>query len=325
MMNKDPSQFTSSGDQKSPFIPVYSDLLQTGELGRRANQAYQHLQDCDLCARYCHMNRRQTIKGAVCRTGEGAIVNSFGAHHGEEDPLRGWNGSGTIFFSWCSLRCVFCQNWEISQKGRGQEVEPEQLAEMMLQLQSQGCHNINFVTPSHVVAQIIAAVEIAAQQGLNIPLVYNTGGYDSPEALALLDGIIDIYMPDMKYGESRLARQYSKVRNYVEVNFAAVKEMHRQVGDLQLDANGVAQRGLLVRHLVLPANIAGSDKVLAFLAQDISTNTYLNLMDQYYPCYRADEYPLLARPISNAEYKDALKLAEQYGLQRLDRRHARLF
>ena len=325
MMNKDPSQFTSSGDQKSPFIPVYSDLLQTGELGRRANQAYQHLQDCDLCARYCHMNRRQTIKGAVCRTGEGAIVNSFGAHHGEEDPLRGWNGSGTIFFSWCSLRCVFCQNWEISQKGRGQEVEPEQLADMMLQLQSQGCHNINFVTPSHVVAQIIAAVEIAAQQGLNIPLVYNTGGYDSPEALALLDGIIDIYMPDMKYGESRLARQYSKVRNYVEVNFAAVKEMHRQVGDLQLDANGVAQRGLLVRHLVLPANIAGSDKVLAFLAQDISTNTYLNLMDQYYPCYRADEYPLLARPISNAEYKDALKLAEQYGLQRLDRRHARLF
>ena len=325
MMNKDPSQFTSSGDQKSPFIPVYSDLLQTGELGRRANQAYQHLQDCDLCARYCHMNRRQTIKGAVCRTGEGAIVNSFGAHHGEEDPLRGWNGSGTIFFSWCSLRCVFCQNWEISQKGRGQEVEPEQLAEMMLQLQSQGCHNINFVTPSHVVAQIIAAVEIAAQQGLNIPLVYNTGGYDSPEALALLDGIIDIYMPDMKYVESRLARQYSKVRNYVEVNFAAVKEMHRQVGDLQLDVNGVAQRGLLVRHLVLPANIAGSDKVLAFLAQDISTNTYLNLMDQYYPCYRADEYPLLARPISNAEYKDALKLAEQYGLQRLDRRHARLF
>ena len=325
MMNKDPSQFTSSGDQKSPFIPAYCALFESGELTQRTRQAYQHLEDCDLCARYCHMNRRQTIKGAVCRTGERAIINSFGAHHGEEEPLRGWNGSGTIFFSWCSLRCVFCQNWEISQKGRGQEVEPEQLAEMMLQLQSQGCHNINFVTPSHVVAQIIAAVEIAAQQGLNIPLVYNTGGYDSPEALALLDGIIDIYMPDMKYGESRLARKYSKVRSYVEVNFAAVKEMHRQVGDLQLDADGVAQRGLLVRHLVLPGNIAGSDKVLAFLAQEISTNTYLNLMDQYYPCYRADEYPLLARPISSTEYKEALNLAEQYGLQRLDRRHARLF
>jgi len=217
------------------FLPAYRALLSTGELAQRVKQAYQHLEDCDLCARYCHMNRRQTIKGAVCRTGERAIVNSFGPHHGEENPLRGWQGSGTIFFSWCSLRCVFCQNWEISQKGMGREVEPAQLAEMMLQLQAQGCHNINFVTPSHVVAQIIAAVDIAAQQGLKLPLVYNTGGYDSPEALALLDGIIDIYMPDMKYGDSKLARQYSKIRNYVEVNFAAVKEMHRQVGDLQLD------------------------------------------------------------------------------------------
>jgi len=324
MMNKTPSPNSSTVGQNNSFMPAYHALLHTGELAQRARQAYQHLEDCDLCARYCHMNRRQTIKGAVCRTGERAIVNSFGPHHGEEDPLRGWNGSGTIFFSWCSLRCVFCQNWEISQKGRGQEVEPSQLAEMMLQLQSQGCHNINFVTPSHVVAQIIAAVDIAAQQGLNVPLVYNTGGYDSPEALALLDGIIDIYMPDMKYGDSRLARQYSKVRNYVEVNFAAIKEMHRQVGDLQLDVNGIAQRGLLVRHLVLPANISGTDKVLAFLAEEISTNTYLNLMDQYYPCYRADDYPLLARPITGAEYDQALDLAEQYGLQRLDRRHARL-
>jgi putative pyruvate formate lyase activating enzyme len=324
MMNRIPSPNSSTGGPNNSFMPAYHALLQTGELAQRAKQGYQHLEDCDLCARYCHMNRRQTIKGAVCRTGERAIVNSYGPHHGEEDPLRGWNGSGTIFFSWCSLRCVFCQNWEISQKGRGQEVEPAQLAEMMLQLQSQGCHNINFVTPSHVVAQIIAAVDIAAQQGLNVPLVYNTGGYDSPEALALLDGIIDVYMPDMKYGDSKLARQYSKVRNYVEVNFAAVKEMHRQVGDLQLDANGIAQRGLLVRHLVLPANIAGTDKVLAFLAREISTNTYLNLMDQYYPCYRADEYPLLARPITGAEYDQALKLTEQYGLHRLDRRHARL-
>ena len=325
MMNTIPPTSSSTAGPKNAFVPVYHALLHSGELGHRAKQAYQHLEDCDLCARYCHMNRRQTIKGAVCRTGERAIVNSFAPHHGEEDPLRGWNGSGTIFFSWCSLRCVFCQNWEISQKGIGREVEPAELAEMMLQLQAQGCHNINFVTPSHVVAQIIAAVDIAAQQGLNVPLVYNTGGYDSPEALALLDGIIDIYMPDMKYGDSRLARQYSKVRNYVEVNFAAVKEMHRQVGDLHLDTNGIAQRGLLVRHLVLPANIAGTDKVLAFLSEEISTNTYLNLMDQYYPCYRADEYPLLARPITRAEYQQALQLAHQYGLQRLDQRHARLF
>ena len=195
MMNQNPSPNSSTVGQSNSFMPAYHALLQNGELAQRAIQAYQHLEDCDLCARYCHMNRRQTIKGAVCRTGERAIVNSFGPHHGEEDPLRGWNGSGTIFFSWCSLRCVFCQNWEISQKGRGQEVEPAQLAEMMLQLQSQGCHNINFVTPSHMVAQIIAAVDIAAQQGLNVPLVYNTGGYDSPEALALLDGIIEIFMP----------------------------------------------------------------------------------------------------------------------------------
>ena len=320
-----PADYSPTGAQNHSFTPAYRTLLPSGELAQRVKRAYQHLEDCDLCARYCHMNRRQTIKGAVCRTGERAIVNSFGPHHGEENPLRGWRGSGTIFFSWCSLRCVFCQNWEISQKGMGKEVEPAQLAEMMLQLQDQGCHNINLVTPSHVVAQIIAAVEIAARQGLNLPLVYNSGGYDSPEALALLDGIIDIYMPDMKYGDSKLARQYSKVRNYVEVNFAAVKEMHRQVGDLQLDANGIALRGLLVRHLVLPANIAGTDKVLAFLAQKISTHTYLNLMDQYYPCYRADDYPLLARPITQAEYDQALQLAQHYGLQRLDQHHARLF
>ncbi len=319
------SRNSSTSGQSHSFKPAYHALSRNDEIARRAKLAYRHLEDCDLCARYCHMNRRLTIKGAVCRTGECAIVNSYGLHHGEEDPLRGTKGSGTIFFSWCSLRCVFCQNWEISQKGQGQKVEPVKLAEMMLQLQAQGCHNINFVTPSHVVAQIIAAVDIATQQGLNLPLVYNTGGYDSPEALALLDGIIDIYMPDMKYGDSKLARKYSKVRNYVEVNFAAVKEMHRQVGDLQLDANGIAQRGLLVRHLVLPANISGTDKVLAFVSEEISTNTYLNLMDQYYPCYRADDYPLLARPITGAEYNQALKLAEQYGLQRLDRRHARLF
>jgi putative pyruvate formate lyase activating enzyme len=215
---------------------------------------------------------------------------------------------------------VFCQNWEISQKGLGNEVEPEELADMMLTLQSQGCHNINFVTPSHVVAQIIAAVHIAAKKGLHLPLVYNSGGYDSPEALALLDGIIDIYMPDMKYGDSKTARNYSKVRDYVEVNFAAVKEMHRQVGDLLIDEHGIAQRGLLVRHLVLPENLAGTDRVLAFLAEEISVNTYLNLMAQYYPCYRADEYPSLLRPITGDEYEYALTLASEYGLHRLDRR-----
>ena len=252
------------------------------------------------------------------------MVSSYDPHFGEESPLVGSGGSGTIFFSWCNLRCVFCQNWEISHKGIGRKVEPEELAGMMLSLQADGCHNINFVSPSHVIAQIIAAVYIAAQQGLHLPLVYNTGGYDSMEALALLDGIIDIYMPDMKYGDSAIARKYSKVRDYFEINRTAVKEMHRQVGDLQLDSDGIAQRGLLVRHLILPNNLAGTDKVLAFLAEEISPDTYLNLMDQYHPCYRADEYPPLNRMITENEYKQAFGIADKYGLHRLDQRHSRM-
>ena len=307
---------TSQANTKWNFTPAYLKLFESGKLASREELAYQHLADCDLCARYCHVNRRQTTKGAVCRTGERAVVYSYAPHHGEEEPLRGWNGSGTIFFSWCNLRCVYCQNWEISHKGQGREVKPNQIADMMLSLQARGCHNINFVSPSHVVAQIIAAVHIAAQRGLRLPLVYNTGGYDSPEALALLDGIIDIYMPDMKYGDSALALKYSKVVNYVEVNQAAVKEMYRQVGDLVMDENGIAQRGLLVRHLVLPKNLAGTDKVLAFLAQSLSPNTYLNLMAQYYPCYRAETYPPLDRPITREEYSQALRWAQEWGLFR---------
>jgi len=301
-----------------PFVPAYAALATSGELAPRVEKAYRHLERCDLCARYCRVNRRETIEGAVCRTGERAVVASYGAHHGEEDPLRGRRGSGTIFFSWCNLRCVYCQNWDISQKGVGREAEPAAIADMMLDLQAQGCHNINFVSPSHVVAQIIAAVHEAAGRGLRLPLVYNTGGYDSREALALLDGVIDIYMPDMKYGDSALARKYSKVRDYVAVNQAAVREMHRQVGDLVLDADGIAQRGLLVRHLVLPDGITGTNKVLAFLADRISRDTYLNLMDQYRPCYRADEYPELDRAITSAEYRAALDGAARLGLKRLD-------
>jgi putative pyruvate formate lyase activating enzyme len=302
------------------FVPAYLRLLESGELARRVDQAYRHLEDCDLCARYCRVNRRVTTEGAVCRTGERAVVASYGAHHGEEDPLRGRRGSGTIFFSWCNLRCVFCQNWDISQKGIGRETEPAGIADMMLDLERQGCHNINLVSPSHVVAQIIAAVHDAARRGLRLPLVYNTGGYDSPEALALLDGVVDIYMPDMKYGDSSLARKYSKVRDYVAANQAAVREMHRQVGDLVLDEHGIALRGLLVRHLVLPDGVAGTDQVLAFLANEISRNTYLNLMDQYRPCYRVDEYPELDRPITADEYRDALAAAARLGLARLDER-----
>jgi putative pyruvate formate lyase activating enzyme len=296
---------------------AYLKLAGSGELAERARLAWKRLEDCDLCARYCRVDRLRTIKGAVCRTGSRAVVHSHGPHHGEEDPLRGRRGSGTIFFSWCNLRCVYCQNWDISQKGLGKEVEADELARMMLDLQAQGCHNINFVTPSHVVPQIIAAIAIAADRGLVLPLVYNSGGYDSLEALELLDGIIDIFMPDMKYGDAGNAHRYSHVRNYVAVNRAAVREMHRQVGDLVLDDNGIAVRGLLVRHLVLPENIGGTDSIFAFLATEVSVNTYLNIMDQYRPCYRAEENAPLDRRVTDREYAQALAWAETAGLRRV--------
>jgi len=300
-----------------PFEPAYLKLLRSGELAERARRAREHLQRCDLCARGCHINRLLSTKGAVCRTGERATVYSAGPHHGEERPLSGWRGSGTIFFSWCSLACVFCQNWEISHRGEGQEVTAEELADLMLGLQETGCHNINFVTPSHVVAQVLSAVLIAAGEGLRLPLVWNSGGYDSREALTLLDGVIDIYLPDMKFADSAVAAKYLGVRDYAEVNRAAVKEMHHQVGDLVLDA-GIARRGLLVRHLVLPENLAGTDRTLAFLAREISPDTYLNLMDQYRPCYRADEYPPLDRRPTRAEMATTLAIAKEVGLHRLD-------
>ena len=302
----------------SSVEPAYQALLRSGELAERVRLGYRHLASCDLCARYCRMNRRETVKGAICRTGERAIVHSFGPHHGEERPLSGWRGSGTIFFSWCNLRCVFCQNWEISQKGTGRAVEPEELAAMMLELQAAGCHNINFVSPSHVVAQILAGVLVAAKAGLRLPLVYNTGGYDSPEALALLDGVIDIYMPDIKYGDSEIAHRYSHVREYVAANRIAVKEMHRQVGDLVLGERGLARRGLLVRHLVLPEGIAGTDDVLAFIARELSSETYVNLMEQFRPDYHAGDNPPLDRRITRDEYARAVASAQRLGLHRLD-------
>ncbi len=296
--------------------PGYLQLAASGKLAERAARARERLADCDLCARYCRIDRLRTTKGAICRTGERAIVHSYGPHHGEEDPLRGWRGSGTIFFSWCNLRCVYCQNWDISQKGLGHEVSPEELAGMMLDLQAQGCHNINFVTPSHVVAQIIESVAIAAARGLQLPLVYNTGGHDSLEALRLLDGIVDIYMPDVKYADSGEAHRYSHVRDYVAFNQEAVLEMHRQVGDLVVDDRGIARRGLLVRHLVLPDNISGTDRVLAFLANQVSRDTCVNIMDQYRPCYRASDNPPLDRLPERRELSQAFGWAREVGLHR---------
>jgi putative pyruvate formate lyase activating enzyme len=300
------------------FEPAYLGLHRRGELFERARQAMARLHDCDLCARYCHVDRHVSIKGAVCRTGHLARVASYGAHHGEERPLSGRYGSGTIFFSWCSLRCEYCQNWEISQRRSGQEMRGTDLAVMMLELESAGCHNINLVTPSHVVAQVLEAVVIAAEAGLTLPLVYNTAGYDSPEALALLDGVVDIYMPDVKYGDDAAARRFSHVPDYTSVTQAAVREMHRQVGDLVLDDDGIARRGLLVRHLVLPGNAAASEKVLRFIADELGPDTYLNLMDQYRPCYRADEIPELDHPVSRAEFEQVRAIAIGLGLHRLD-------
>jgi len=300
--------------------PAYLDLHRSGELRGRAARARERLSDCDLCARACHCDRLRGISGAVCRTGERARVHGFGPHFGEEDPLRGTHGSGTIFFSGCNLRCDFCQNWTISQRGDGVEVTSEQLAAQMLELQEAGCHNVNLVSPSHVVAQVLAALEIAAGRRLALPIVWNTGGYDSPEALELLDGVVDIYMPDVKYGDTATAKRYSHIPDYPEVNRAAVKEMHRQVGDLVLDENGIAVRGLLVRHLVLPNGLAGTEEVLQFLSREISPDTYLNLMDQYHPDYRADEIEPLSRRLTREEWHEALALAVSSGLTRLDSR-----
>ena len=312
--------------RQKQFEPAYMALYRSGELAERAIAAHERLRDCDLCARYCHVNRLETIRGAVCRTGDRAVVSSHGPHFGEEDPLRGSHGSGTIFFSWCNLRCVYCQNWDISHSGAGREVSPEELAGMMLSLQAQGCHNINFVSPSHVIEQILAAAHMAVEGGLRLPLVYNTGGYDSPEALALLDGVIDIYMPDMKYGSSKVARKYSKIRDYVAVNQASVKEMHRQVGDLIIDDHGIARRGLLVRHLVLPNELAGTETVLRFIAEEISPNTYINIMGQYHPSFHASEYPEIAQAVQPGEMREAFEIAQRTGLGRLDeRRTAEIF
>jgi len=304
--------------------PAYLRLLRSGELRERVAQAYEHLSICDVCAWNCDVDRRSGQIG-VCRTGERARVSSYGPHLGEEDPLRGWRGSGTIFFTRCNLKCQLCQNHDISQTDGGYEVEPEQLASIMLELQAQGCHNINFVSPSHVVPQILAAVFIAAEAGLRLPLVYNTGGYDSMAMLNLLDGVVDIYMPDMKYADVEVARRYSKISDYAQVNQAAVREMHRQVGELQVSKTGLALRGLLVRHLVLPDNLAGTDQIVRFLATEISRQTYLNLMDQYRPAYKAHHYPELNRSITRQEYQDAVKMARDAGLSRLDARRARLW
>ncbi|NPV86332.1 MAG: radical SAM protein [Anaerolineae bacterium] len=298
--------------------PSYVLLYKAGELEQRVNQCNELLNHCSVCPLECKVNR---LAGEIgfCKSAALARVSSYGPHHGEEQPLSGWNGSGTIFFTHCNLRCQYCQNYDISQTNNGMEVSAQELANIMLKLQNMGCHNINFVSPTHIVPQILSALLIAVQAGLRLPLVYNSGGYDSVKTLQLLEGIFDIYMPDMKYADEQTARRYSKIPNYPHINQAAIREMYRQVGDLVIDEDGIAQRGLLVRHLVLPNNLAGSRQIFEFLAQEVSKNTYLNVMAQYHPAYYAHHYPELNRGITTTEYQNAIQIAQSVGLTRLDK------
>jgi putative pyruvate formate lyase activating enzyme len=297
---------------------AYVALADSGELQKRARRAHDMLADCNVCARYCRVNRLEGKLGA-CGTGKDAVVSSYGPHFGEEAPLVGAGGSGTIFLTNCNLKCIFCQNYDISHQGRGTVAPPQALAAMMLSLQEQGCHNINFVSPSHQVPQILAGLVVASAQGLRVPLVYNTGGYDSPETLALLDGVFDIYMPDCKYADNETAQRLSGAPDYWDRNREAVREMHRQVGDLKVDERGIAYRGLLVRHLVLPDDLSGTRQVMEFLAS-LSKDTYVNVMAQYRPCYEAANAPEVNRRITQQEYQRAVQLAREAGLRRLDER-----
>ncbi len=299
---------------------AYLQAHRSGRLQESVRRSMEWMKKCTLCPRLCGVNRLEGETG-YCRTGKHAVVASYGPHFGEERPLVGRRGSGTIFFSHCNLFCIFCQNYDISHGGEGRPVSAETLADVMVHLQDQGCHNINFVTPSHVIAPILEALSLAVDKGLTVPLVYNTGGYDRTSALKLLDGIVDIYMPDFKFWDSEVSKRLSDAPDYAERARKAVKEMHRQVGDLEMDAGGVAQRGLLVRHLVMPRGLAGTSSVMHFLATEISRNTYVNIMSQYHPCGGAVGQPDLGRRITSGEFEEALEMARREGLDRLDERH----
>jgi len=300
------------------FQPAYIETYKNGLLKKKAEQARKILSSCILCPRMCEVDRLSGETG-VCRTGSRAVVSSYNAHFGEESPLTGRNGSGTIFFTHCNLLCLFCQNYEISHEGCGEEISDGQLAGIMLTLQKSGCHNINFVTPSHVVPQILSALGIAVEKGLRIPLVYNTGGYDTVETLKILDGVIDIYMPDFKFWDPDIADKACGAKEYPEFARNALAEMFRQVGDLVIDEHGIAQRGLLVRHLVMPHGHAGTREIMRFIADKISKNTYVNIMSQYRPCGKACQYKEFSARPSDKDFADAVKAAKEEGITRLDK------
>ena len=294
--------------------PSYIDAFKTKTLHRKAEAAIAMLESCSICPRKCAVNRLNEKKG-FCRTGKRAIVCSYFAHHGEEPAISGIRGSGTIFFSRCNLRCVYCQNYDFSQLQEGNEASAKELASFMLSLQEERCHNINFVTPTHVLPQILEALVLAIEDGLHIPLVYNTSGYELPKVLQLLEGIIDIYLPDMRYADNACAIKYSSAPGYPKINQKAIKEMFRQVGNAQFDKEGIIKKGLIIRHLVLPQNIAGTEEICAFIAKEISPQTYISLMSQYFPAFEAHKHAPLARRITLEAYEGATELLKKYGLE----------
>lgn len=285
------------------------------ELQKRVEAAYKLLESCHVCPRECGVNRLKNDKLGFCRSGLNPVISSVSPHHGEEPPLSGTKGSGTIFLTNCNLRCAYCQNYPISQLGNGAERTPGELACQMIWLQEQGCHNLNLVTPTHFMPQILKAFSIARERGFTLPIVYNTNGYESLEALSLLDGIVDIYLPDMRYSDDAAARTYSVAPYYPEINRAAIKEMFRQVGNVVLDEDGIATRGLIVRHLVLPNGLSGTEGVMKFLAEEISKDVYISLMSQYFPACKAHEIKDLSRRISSDEYEEAYHIMQKYGLE----------
>jgi putative pyruvate formate lyase activating enzyme len=312
------AEVAAAAKPRREFESAYLRLERTGELARRARALYEIYRACHLCPRRCQVNRLKGEKG-ICQSTSRVKVYSAHAHFGEERPLSGRRGSGTIFFSNCNLRCVLCQNWEIAHRGDGDFLSDTALARLMLSLQRQGCHNINLVTPTHTVPNIVQALRDAIRGGLRIPLVYNCGGYEPVEILKLLDGIVDIYLPDFKYTDGAVAERLSSgASDYPEVAAAAIEEMHRQVGELVVDEEGIALRGLMIRHLVLPQNLSGTDKFVQFVARRLTRSTYVNIMAQYHPAHRAWEFPELARRITPAEYRQAIDWARQAGLTRLD-------
>ncbi|MBU8848153.1 MAG: radical SAM protein [Desulfobacterales bacterium] len=295
------------------YTPKYIATKQKGALSEKIVQSRKLLHHCTLCPRKCKIDRLAGEFG-ICSTGEQAMVSSYAPHFGEEPPLVGNNGSGTIFFTNCSLKCCFCQNYEISFKGDGQKASIGQIASIMLHLKKIGCHNINLVTPTHVVPQFLQALDVAIENGLDIPVIYNSSGYESLETLKILDGIIDIYMPDFKFWNSKIANKACHAPDYPEITKQAIKEMHRQVGNLKMDDLNIAVSGLLVRHLVLPENMAGTYYVMKFLNEEISNNTYVNVMSQYHPVKKANKIKELMRPITPEEFRTALETTRSFGL-----------